>query len=158
MPWSLFILPDVWILNTQENNIIFTTIITLVPLFTGPGQISECIVMLSFYVASLKYWLWCTNLWISQLGIKIEFMHRGFRNISKFNFFFTMVSKFDSSNLYTCEICAKSFQSKQSFSNHKATHKEVPSPCDICTKVFKSSRNLKQHKSTVYCSTHWKYF
>ena len=61
-----------------------------------------------------------------------------------------MVSKFDSSNLYTCEICAKSFQSKQSFSNHKETHKEVPSPCDICTKVFKSSRNLKQHKSTVH--------
>ena len=69
---------------------------------------------------------------ISQLGLKIEFM----------------VSKFDS--LYTCEICAKSFQSKQSFSNHKATHKEVPSPCDICAKVLKSSRTLKQHKSTVH--------
>ena len=61
-----------------------------------------------------------------------------------------MVSKFDNTNLYTCEICAKSFQNKYSLNTHKATHVEVTSPCDICNKVFTSLKNLKQHKSTVH--------
>ena len=65
-------------------------------------------------------------------------------------FFCTMISKFDSSNLYTCETCAKSFKSKQSLSNHKATHKEVQSPCDICNKVFNSNKYLKHHKSRYW--------
>ena len=46
----------------------------------------------------------------------------------KLFFFCTMISKFDSSNLYTCEICGKSFQSNKSLKTHEATHKEVPSP------------------------------
>ena len=64
-----------------------------------------------------------------------------------------MISKFDSSNLYTCEICGKSFQSNNSLKTHEATHKEVPSPCDICNKVFKSIKHLKHHKNTVHTET-----
>ena len=52
--------------------------------------------------------------------------------------------------MYTSETCAKSFKSKQSLSNHKATHKEVPSPCDICNKVYNSNKYLKHHKRTVH--------
>ena len=59
----------------------------------------------------------------------------------KLIFFCTLISKFDSSNLYTCEICGKSFQSNNSLKTHEATHKEVPSPCDICNKVFKSIKH-----------------
>ena len=64
-----------------------------------------------------------------------------------------MFSKFDSSNLYTCEICGKSFQSNKSLKDHGSTHIDVPSPCDICDKVFKSMKHLKHHKSTVHTET-----
>ena len=50
-----------------------------------------------------------------------------------------MVSKFDSSKLYTCKNCGKSFQTNKSLKDHETTHIEVPSPCDICNKVYKSS-------------------
>ena len=58
-----------------------------------------------------------------------------------------MASKFDSSQLYTCENCGKSFQTNKSLKDHETTHKEVPSPCDICNKVYKSNKQLKHHKS-----------
>ena len=61
-----------------------------------------------------------------------------------------MFSKFDNTNLYTCETCGKSFKNKNSLNTHKATHIEVPSPCDICNKVFKSTKVLKHHKNTVH--------
>ena len=61
-----------------------------------------------------------------------------------------MASKFDSSQLYTCENCGKSFQTNESLKDHETTHKEVPSPCDICNKVYKSNKQLKHHKSTVH--------
>ena len=54
-----------------------------------------------------------------------------------------MASKFDSSQLYTCENCGKSFQTNESLKDHETTHKEVPSPCDICNKVYKSNKQLK---------------
>ena len=54
---------------------------------------------------------------------------------------------------FLCEICSKSFQSKQAFNYDKNVHHSAPcesQKCTICDKEFKSKVTLKNHEKYHY--------
>ena len=51
--------------------------------------------------------------------------------------------------IYTCEVCDKSFKDKQTYRNHKFTHKDIkPFKCEYCGKDF-----IKQDKYRLHLKT-----
>lgn len=53
-----------------------------------------------------------------------------------------------SENLFTCDICNKTFANKKNLDQHSQIHMEVPShTCDQCSKSFTSLNKLEKHKA-----------
>ena len=60
-----------------------------------------------------------------------------------------MEELFPSGNRFKCNICHKSFTTKQSLVEHEARHTgERPFECDICMKTFAVKSYLAKHKKT----------
>merc|ERR1719362_36575 len=50
-----------------------------------------------------------------------------------------------------CEICGRSFNYKNTLSNHiKTTHKVSENQCDLCGKIYATERKLKLHKQDLH--------
>jgi KRAB domain-containing zinc finger protein len=51
----------------------------------------------------------------------------------------------------SCDLCGKSFKSKQYLKNHKETHGLVPNyKCHLCESEFMQKNNLKKHVKYVH--------
>lgn len=52
----------------------------------------------------------------------------------------------DCTKTWTCDHCMRILSTKQSLTNHVATHAPPQFPCDKCGKYFKQKQGLKRHK------------